>query len=224
MLRVLPRAVLGPFWTAAFTWAGFVFLLFFLFLGADLIMAIPSRLLGPAWSVSLARLEASVVVVTGILLAAWGWVGAHREPDVRHVQVTLDRLPPGASGFTIVQITDLHVSPATVADSVRRIVERVNELNPDLIAITGNLVDGAPDLIGDRVALLGDLRASRGIFHHTGNHEYFSGFQRWLELYRALGFRVLLNERVSIEENGKLFNLAGVPDGSGSSFGNGAAP
>jgi predicted MPP superfamily phosphohydrolase len=102
---------------------------------------------------------------------------------------------------------------------VERLVKRVNDLAPDLIALTGDLVDGTPDLLADRVAPLGGLRAPQGTFFVTGNHEYFSGADRWITRFRELGFRVLQNERVPVGNGKGTFELAGVPDWRGAAYG-----
>ena len=97
---------------------------------------------------------------------------ARRDGDVpvRKVEVTLDRFPKALSGFRIVQVTDLHVSPDTHVESVQRLVDRVNALKPDLVAVTGDLVDGSPE-IRPLVAPLKGLHAPQGVFFVTGNHE-----------------------------------------------------
>jgi predicted MPP superfamily phosphohydrolase len=224
LLRVLPRSVLGPMWTAAFVWAGFLFLLFFLFLFGDFTAAL-ARLAAPQLeSVGTARVEAILIVGLGVVLAAVARLTALGDVPVKRVEVTLEKLPQSLSGFSIVQITDLHVAPDTHPGRVRRVVERANALAPDLIALTGDLVDGTPDLLQTGIAPLRDLKARHGAFFVTGNHEYFSGVDRWIEAYRTLGFRVLHNERVTIGEGSESFELAGVPDWRGGSFGPGHQP
>jgi predicted MPP superfamily phosphohydrolase len=152
-------------------------------------------------------------------LAVRAWLGANGDAAIHRIEVTLDRLPAMTSGFSIVQVTDLHLSPDTSPARVQRLVDRVNALAPDLIALTGDLVDGSPDLLRERLAPLAGLRARHGAFFVTGNHEYFSGADRWIEFFRTLGFRVLHNERVSIGEGAASFDLAGVPDWRGASYG-----
>ncbi len=218
LLRILPRAIIGPLWTVTFVWAGFVFLLFFLFVGADLLTSVASLFAtnaDPAW----AREKALVVLTLALLLAGRAWLSAHGDAGIRRIEVTLDRLPRTTSGFSIVQVTDLHVSPDTSVARVTRLVDRINALQPDLIALTGDLVDGSPEMLRHRLAPLAGLRARHGAFFVTGNHEYFSGADRWIEFFRGLGFRVLHNERVSIGEGEAAFDLAGVPDWRGAAYG-----
>jgi predicted MPP superfamily phosphohydrolase len=219
LLRVLPQSILGPMWTAAFVWAGFLFLLFFLFLFGDLAFALAGVADPHLEPVAAARAEAILIVGLGVFLAVMARLTALGDVPVKRVEVTLEKLPQTLSGFSIVQITDLHVSPDTRPGRIRQMVERVNALAPDLIALTGDLVDGTPELLRLGVAPLGELKARHGAFFVTGNHEYFSGADRWIEAYRKLGFRVLHNERVTIGDGADSFELAGVPDWRGGSFG-----
>ena len=151
-------------------------------------------------------------------------VRAARGPiAVRPVDVSLARLPARHEGFRLVQLTDIHVGPTIGRAFVEDIVRRTNALAPDLIAITGDLVDGTVEQLRDAVAPLADLRARHGVFFVTGNHEYFSGAGPWLAELPRLGMRVLRNERVSIGEGADAFDLAGVDDHSARRYG-GLAP
>jgi predicted MPP superfamily phosphohydrolase len=140
---------------------------------------------------------------------------------VRRVEVKLRRLDPRQDGTTIVQITDLHVGPTIRRPAVADIVARSNALSPDIVAITGDLVDGTVAELREAVSSLAELRAKQGVFFVTGNHEYFSGVGPWMAELARLGIRVLRNERVSIERGGAAFDLAGVDDRSAARYGDG---
>jgi predicted MPP superfamily phosphohydrolase len=132
-------------------------------------------------------------------------------------------LPPAHEGLAIVQLTDLHVGPTIGRAFIEDVVRRTNELSPDIVAITGDLVDGSVDQLRDAVAPLGALRARHGVFFVTGNHEYFSGAGAWLRELTRIGIRVLQNERITIGEGADAFDLAGVDDRSAARYG-GLAP
>jgi predicted MPP superfamily phosphohydrolase len=132
--------------------------------------------------------------------------------EVKEVAVQLARLSPRHTGTTIVQLTDLHVGPTIGRAFIEDIVRRTNALKPDVVAITGDLVDGSVERLRDAVAPLGELRATHGVYFVTGNHEYFSGADPWLAELEGLGIRVLRNERVSIGEGTEGFDIAGVHD------------
>jgi hypothetical protein len=123
------------------------------------------------------------------------------------------------NGFTLVQLTDIHVGPTIGRAFIETIVARTNALNPDLIAITGDLVDGTVEELRDSVAPLAQLRARHGVYFVTGNHEYFSGAAPWIAELTRLGIRCLRNERVSIGAGADSFELAGVDDRSGARSG-----
>lgn len=133
-------------------------------------------------------------------------------PRVVDVPITLARLPPALDGFTIAQLTDVHIGPTVSAGFVADVVARVNELRPDLIAITGDLVDGRAATYARAAEPLAELRARHGIHYVTGNHEYYWGVDAWLPILRDLGLQVLRNRRVTIERGGAAFDLAGIDD------------
>jgi predicted MPP superfamily phosphohydrolase len=99
---------------------------------------------------------------------------------VRRVDVPIADLPAGLHGFTIAQLSDMHVGPTIRRPYVERIVAAVNALDADMVAITGDLVDGSVRDLADDVAPLAGLRSREGSFFVTGNHEYYSG-AAWVE-------------------------------------------
>jgi predicted MPP superfamily phosphohydrolase len=151
---------------------------------------------------------AGAVTLTGV-----GTATALKTPGVKDVPIRLDRLDASLDGFRIVQLTDLHAGNTIGRSFVEDVVARANAASPDLIAITGDLVDGTVEALADIVAPLAELRAPHGVFFVTGNHEYYAGVDPWIEHIRSLGIRVLRNERVEVAgESG--FDLVGVDDHS----------
>lgn len=158
------------------------------------------------------------VPVLALALSAIGLFNTRRTARVKQVDVPIHGLPAALHGFTIAQITDLHVGPTIRASYIRRIVERVNGLQPDAVAITGDIVDGPVPELGPHVAPLAELRSRHGSYFVTGNHEYYAGAEPWLAEVRRLGIRVLLNEHVVIRQDGATLVLAGVTDYSAHHF------
>jgi predicted MPP superfamily phosphohydrolase len=223
--RKHPAAARALGWPA-FTWMGVMFLLFVSLLGVDLV-----RLL--AWlarrareapvdadrRVASARLAAMTVTFLSGGLAALAVRAARGPIAVKRVEIALARLPKAHDGLRIVQVTDVHVGSTIGRPFVEDVVRRANALEPDVVAITGDLVDGRVADLGEAVAPLAGLRARHGVFFVTGNHEYFSGAEPWLAELTRLGVRVLSNERVSIGEGADGFDLAGVEDNSAERYG-----
>jgi uncharacterized protein len=156
----------------------------------------------------------SAIAVPLLALAAvlLGLFGARRTARVRDVEVPIDGLPAALHGFTIVQISDLHVGPTIKGPFLRAIVNRINTQDADAVAITGDLVDGRVQDLAHDVSPLADLRSRHGSFFVTGNHEYYSGAVEWIALLRRLGVTVLLDEHVVLEHGGAQVVLAGVAD------------
>ncbi len=218
--RILPFSV-GKFVVyLPYIWMGCVPLLFIVLLGTDLarlVMAGVQKLrkqppLSPQRRRFFSRIVAGAAAVTTVELAAVSALKAAGDVAVTHVDVTLDKLPRALSGFTIVQISDLHIGLTLGRDWVAEIVRKVNELKPDMIAVTGDLVDGSVDRLKNEVAPLRDLKAPGGVFFVTGNHEYYAGAVEWLKEIERLGMRVLRNERVSVGRGDDTFDLAGIDD------------
>lgn len=155
------------------------------------------------------------VVAGGGLTAGYGGWRAFTPPEVTELSLKVPRLPKSLDGITLVQLTDIHVGPLIGRRFIDQLVHEANALKPDLVAITGDLVDGSVDLLGDAVAGLANLRARYGTFFVPGNHDYYSGDVAWTRFLEELGLTVLRNRRVEIGDEGGTFDLVGVDDWSG---------
>ncbi|MER5863052.1 metallophosphoesterase [Kitasatospora sp. NPDC002040] len=171
----------------------------------------PSRRLFVARTVAIGAAGAAVAVVGN------GAYGVLRGPRLKQVTVPLAKLPRRAHGYRIAVVSDIHLGPILGRAHTRRIVDTINGAQPDLIAIVGDLVDGSVPELGPAAVPLADLRARDGAFFVTGNHEYFSGAQPWVEFVRSLGVRPLENDRIELP----WFDLAGVNDIAGTAQGQG---
>jgi uncharacterized protein len=147
-----------------------------------------------------------------------GFAGARRRARIVSVEVPLTNLPQALHGFSIAQISDVHVGAQIKQNYVDAIVDAVNGLHADLVAITGDLVDGSVQHLARHIAPLGRLKARHGVFLVTGNHEYYSGERAWVAEFRRLGLRVLLNEHVVVRHAGASLVIAGVTDYSAHHF------
>jgi predicted MPP superfamily phosphohydrolase len=227
-LRLAPRPLDRIVPIAAFTWLGLAFLLFVAVLAldlarlaaqgasllSDLARARPDPPEDPARRLFVARALAGTAVAATAGVSAFAFRSATGPAEISEVPVRLERLPRALSGLTIAQITDLHVGPTIGERHVRRLVEQVNAMRADVVAVTGDLVDGTVRELGAAVGHLGRLQARHGVYFVTGNHEYYSGVGPWLAELSRLGIRVLRNERVEIGDGGASLDLAGVHDWS----------
>lgn len=161
------------------------------------------------------------LLVLSATVAVHGMYEGLRVPRVKAVDIAVARLPTDLEGLRIVQLTDLHLSSMTRPDWVRKIVSRVNYLSPDIIAVTGDIVDGAPAEIQRQTAPLAELTARMGKYFVTGNHEYFNGARLWTAAMSELGFTVLENEHRVLGKGTGLVLVAGVPDYSAPALGGG---
>jgi predicted MPP superfamily phosphohydrolase len=201
------------------TWAGMLALgLFSTLLVLTLLRDVVLLLAWPFTLPSLAGWTASAVPLIALAIAVIGFVNARRTARVRDVEVRIEHLPAALHGFTIAQISDIHVGPTIKRPYVQAIVDAVNALQADAVAVTGDLVDGRVQDLAAHVAPLGALQSRHGAFFVTGNHEYYSGADEWIAELRRLGLRVLINEHVVLAHGDALLVLAGVTDTSAHHF------
>jgi len=162
--------------------------------------------------------SARAVVIAAVIVTLWGFVNARRTARVVRVDVPVAGLPLALDGFTIAQVSDVHVGPTIKRPYVEAIVDAVNALDVDVVAVTGDLVDGSVRDLADDVAPLAGLRSREGNFFVTGNHEYYSGAEAWVGELRRLGLVVLMNEHVVVRRGDAALVVAGVTDFSAGHF------
>ncbi|MFC8510553.1 metallophosphoesterase [Streptomyces sp. NPDC057411] len=164
------------------------------------------------------RLVSGTAAALAVGTVGGGTYGVLRGPRVKRVTVPLAKLPRRAHGYRIAVVSDIHLGPILGRAHTQRIVDTINATQPDLVAVVGDLVDGSVQDLGPAAAPLARLRARDGAYFVTGNHEYFSGADAWVDHVRELGLHPLRNARVEI---GAGFDLAGVDDVAGESEGQG---
>src|SRR5687767_14876239 len=147
-----------------------------------------------------------------------GFVNARRRASIRRIDIPISGLPAALHGFSIAQISDLHVGATIKRDYIERVVDAVNALEADMIAVTGDLVDGSVRDLARDTEPLARLTARHGAFFVTGNHEYYSGAGAWIREVRRLGLSVLMNEHVVLRHGSASVVVAGVTDYSAGYF------
>ncbi len=208
-------------WADQLAWAGFLAMGLFssvlvLTLLRDVVLLVLS--MGGWASPALVRQSAQAVPLLSIGVTLVGLFNARRVASVVDVDVPIAGLPQALQGYTIVQISDIHVGPTIKRRYLDAIVDRVNSLEPDAIAVTGDVVDGSVQRLSSHTAPLARLRAKDGKFFVTGNHEYYSNALDWIAEFRRLGLTVLMNEHVVRDRAGASFMIAGVTDYSAHHF------
>src|ERR1700735_5509459 len=162
--------------------------------------------------------SAQMTLLLALFVTLAGMIIARRRPGIVEIKIPVVDLPRALHGFSIAQISDVHVGPTIKRGFVEGIVRLVNDLKVDLIAVTGDLVDGSVQQLPAHAAPLAGLTARHGAYFVTGNHEYYSGERAWTEEIRRLGLRVLKNEHVVLKHDGASLILAGVTDYSAHHF------
>jgi predicted MPP superfamily phosphohydrolase len=205
-------------WPASL-WMGFGFLLLLGLAATDaLLWATGSPALavsaapGPGPADGVAALRAAGVLAVALVAGGFGLRGGLRPPQLRRVSFAIDRWPAAFEGFRIVQISDIHIGPILDRRFAAELTRRVNALAPDLIAVTGDLVDGSARHLADEVAPFASLRATHGVYFVTGNHDHLSGAPSWVDEVERLGMQPLRNRRVRVGDGDACFDLVGVDD------------
>lgn len=214
--RALPRPTSTWIAGLSYSWLGIMFMLLTA-LGASEIarLILASTIPEPRLSRLLALSVSALVAVATV----WGLRRALGPIGIERVAVRLPKLREDARGFKIAQLSDVHIGPMLGRTWLERVVAEVNALEPDAVAITGDLVDGPVSRLREHVAPLAELEAKHGVFFVTGNHEYYAGADSWIAELRRLGIRVLRNERVELDGG---LDIAGVDDWT--AFGKGHGP
>lgn len=222
-LSLRGNAIRNPTLEVILAWVGVLSMGFFSSLFAftllrDLVLLGAHLLLPAQRAASLATPSARWTILLTLFVTLAGLVIARRRPHVVDVEIPVADLPAALHGFSIAQISDVHVGATIKRGFVERIVALVNGLKADLIAVTGDLVDGTVQELSRHTAPLAGLAARHGVYFVTGNHEYYSGESAWTTEIRRLGIRVLKNEHVVLQHDGASLILAGVTDLSAHHF------
>ena len=165
------------------------------------------------------RVVAGVVLAVVVALLTWGYAEAMRVPRIRHVDVAVSRLGSGLDGLRVAVITDTHYGPIDRTRWSASVVDRVNELDADVVCHVGDIADGTVDLREAQARPLAAVRARLARVYVTGNHEYFSEAQGWLDYIDGIGWEALHNRHIVIERNGDKLIIAGVDDATAQASG-----
>jgi predicted MPP superfamily phosphohydrolase len=219
--RIMARYDLNSFnyvlTLVSYIWMGFSFYFFVLALGSDLILGVlkifpfgskPS--IRP--SLRFRRIQVACIAA-GVLMIGGYALGEARNIRTTRLEISLSGLPPAMDGFSLVQVSDIHYGMLTENGKLSRIVDRINDLQPDVVVITGDLVDEGVSHMEEMAFPLARLKSRQGIFAVTGNHEYYAGVDRAVAIMKKAGIRVLRNEKISLPGG---LQLLGVDDPTGS--------
>jgi predicted MPP superfamily phosphohydrolase len=160
------------------------------------------------------KLRLSLLMLISATLTLYGY--HNTTPVINRVDINIKDLPKSLEGFNIVQISDIHLGPTVGKTQLKWIVDQINSLHPDMVVITGDLIDSSIERISEAVEPLADVVSKHGAYFAPGNHDYYSGdIDKWLVKIKELGVTSLMNERVFIapgpdKDDG--FYLAGLED------------
>ncbi|MEV6990480.1 metallophosphoesterase [Streptomyces sp. NPDC093228] len=205
---IIGDTLLGTSWIL-FTWS--------VLLGILLRLAL--TVAGTGESQDRARIVTWAVLGVAVVLLGWGYAEARRVPRVRRLDVQLPRLGAGLDGLRVVLVTDTHYGPLDRARWSVRVCETVNDLEADLVCHTGDIADGTAERRRAQATPLGTVRATRARVYVTGNHEYYSEAQGWVDLMDELGWEPLRNRHLLLERGGDTLVVAGVDDVTAESSG-----
>lgn len=219
LFRFLPNLGAGVYDTiyyVSYTLFGFVFLLFVILMLRDVVWYILyglAKIVGfGSWSINPKNLSllgyANVIVVfTGVFLSLFALYGGMKTPEVKELNISSHRI---AKELKVVQISDLHITRSTPMNSIYRLVNLVNAQNPDVVFMTGDIIDDKIASISQQLDALQALIAPYGVYAASGNHEFYNNIEDWIKKFQELGFTILLNKGLPIS-NTNIF-VSGIPD------------
>ena len=204
--------------TAEALYASLVILFFLALLKdcAGLILWLTRRM-GANWHMPFSpAVRSSGLVLLALAAGIWGTFQSVRVPEVRTVEVRLPNLPAELEGFSIAQLTDVHIGPLLKKEWLSGVVKKANDINAHIAVLTGDIIDGLPHELADELHPLSQLRSRLGVFGVNGNHEYYYDARGWLPVFSSLGVDILNNEHRVLP--GGLV-LGGVTDRNAPRFG-----
>lgn len=153
------------------------------------------------------------VLLSSLFISAYSVYNAFLPPIVKNYSFEDRRLNGIDKPYRIVQLSDMHICSSVDVDMVKKFVDLTNTQNPDLILITGDLIDGDYEKIKEQISQLKNLKSKDGIFYVYGNHEYYSKIYNWDKVWKDLGFVLLENDnkRIKINDNNSIV-IAGISD------------
>ncbi len=152
-----------------------------------------------------------IMLIATLLIAVFSVWQALRVPSVKKVNVALSGLSQSWQPLRIVQLSDLHIGSGFNGKWLSLVVEKTNALKPDLILITGDLIDGSPTSLMPELQPLKKLKAPQGVLMVYGNHEYYYGPERWMPAFKELGLDIVMNEARVLDNAGTPFVVGGLP-------------
>ena len=157
----------------------------------------------------------AVSIIAVLLVTAYSVYNVSRGLKTKEIKIKTEKLPAGVRQFSIVQLSDLHIDSMKNLKWLKDIVNKTNALEPDLIVITGDLIDSNVCNLHGYCETLAKLKSKYGVYGVTGNHEYYAGLENFMNIAKVAGIKVLRNEKVTV---GGILELAGVNDKEGERF------
>jgi len=151
----------------------------------------------------------TAAICVALLLAVVAWIGGFIRPRTVELEVELPNLPASADGLVVAHLTDLHLGALIGERRLRSVIDQIDGMNPDIVVVTGDLIDGDAGTVESMVPVLKTLTAPRGVYSILGNHEMYAGAERCRDLMRDAGFTVLDSAAAEITPG---VWIAGVPD------------
>ena len=195
--------LLEALYAAGYAWMGIILVAAFLFAAADL--ASPGLRRLPGFQ---PRLLACAVLALLAGITAWSIREGRKVPPIKEITIPFKNLPPALEGFKIAQISDMHVDSNWKLKQFSGIVDRINSVNPDLVLVTGDLIDPGITCVAGLDELAGRIKSRLGLFGCLGNHEYYYGLPGSMDCYRAFGITLLRNAALDLKE----LRLVGLGD------------
>lgn len=160
----------------------------------------------------LSPLNSSFMLMFSTFICAVGVWRAVSFPAITQTELYFDKLPPAFDGYRIVHLTDLHISRLLPESWLSETLRITDYLKPDLVLITGDLIDGTPEKRQRDIRPFKQLTAPDGVWASLGNHEYYANFDEWLTTFDELNLPILINENIRIQRDSEEIIIAAITD------------
>lgn len=161
---------------------------------------------------------AYILLALPVIAIFFGYLVVALGPAVKKIEISSTKLPTEFEGLRIVHLTDIHVGATMPKKYLEKVVTKTNQLGADIVVLTGDILDNFPEFYPEDLKVLGQLKASKGIFVVHGNHEYYWNFESNRKAFQELGFTLLENEVTALNQGTAQLQIAGVTDPAAAQF------
>lgn len=164
------------------------------------------------WLFKFSNQYSFIIPIVAIIITVLGFLETIRGPVIKKIALKHKNINSDLHNFRIVQISDLHIGPSIQNEYINKVIQRTQQLDPDIIVLTGDIIDANPKIFAEQIQLLSHLKAKHGVYYIAGNHEYYWEINTVLNSLKKTNLTILMNQNNIIKLNNTNLMIAGITD------------